>query len=486
MRQGRKGFVFPPEEMRSLMLETLPEQPIGHGEPLTHGFLYVPTAHVRALHPDSMLVVGIRGAGKSAWWAALQDTEHRKWVAQAMASAPLDEDTLVSAGFGPKTNQPEDYPGPRTLHMLLDRYSPHVIWYSVIAWHATDKDQGLLGRSKTWEERIGWVEAHPEQVERALSEVDHRLAHRGRKHLILFDALDRTSSQWKQLRALLRGLLQAVLDFRSFRAIRAKAFVRPDMLEDPEVSNFPDASKVLASRVSLDWPRADLFGLLWQHLGNGAKHGAMFRELCEEKFEVAWKKVSGVWPVPKDLRRDEELQRSVFHSLTGPYMGRGMRRGAPYTWLPNHLADAHLLVSPRNFLFAIRTAALSDSNDGRPFALFHESIKQGVQAASRIRVKEIGEDHPWIDVAMQSLRELVIPCDFSEIKKRWKQEEVVEQLDALSDDRPKRIDQGSQGLKQDLIEIGVFEQMSDGRINMPDVYRVGFGLKRKGGIPPIR
>jgi hypothetical protein len=482
MRRGRGGFAFPPEEARSLMLEVLPEQPIGHGEPLTHGFLYVPTAHVRAIHPDSMLVVGIRGAGKSVWWAALQDTEHRRWVAQATSSTPLEEDTLVSAGFGPKTNQPEDYPGSRTLPMLLDQFSPHMIWYSVIAWHATGKSEGLLGRSKTWEERIGWVEAHPEQVERALSEADHRLAYHGRKHLILFDALDRTSSQWKQLRA----LLQALLDFRSFRAIRAKAFVRPDMLEDPEVSNFPDASKVLASRVSLDWSRADLFGLLWQHLGNGAGHGAVFRELCEEKFEVVWKKVAGVWRVPKELRRDEELQRSVFHSLTGPYMGRDRRRGAPYTWLPNHLADAHLLVSPRNFLFAIRTAALSDSNEGRAFALFHESIKQGVQEASKVRVKEIGEDHPWIEVAMRPLRELVIPCDFSEIKKRWKQEDVVAQLDARSDDRPKRIDQGSQGLKQDLIEIGVFEQMSDGRINMPDVYRVGFGLKRKGGIPPIR
>lgn len=486
MRRGRGGFAFPPEEARSLILEALPEQPIGHGEPLTHGFLYVPAAHLRALHPDSMLVVGTRGAGKSVWWAALQDTEHRKWVAQAAAAAPLDEDTLVSPGFGPKTNQPEDYPGSQTLRMLLERYPPHLLWYTVIAWHATGKGEGLLGKNTTWEERVGWVKTHPEQVERGLSEADSRLANQGRKHLILFDALDRTSSQWEELRALLRGLLQALLDFRSFRAIRAKAFVRQDMLEDPEVSNFPDASKVLASRVSLDWPRADLFGLLWQHLGNGARHGELFRELCEERFDVAWTKLSGVWRVPKELRKDAELQRSVFHSLTGPYMGRDKRRGAPYTWLPNHLADAHLRVSPRNFLFAIRTATLSDSNEGREFALFHEAIKQGVQEASRVRVKEIGEDHPWIDVAMRPLRELVIPCDFSEIKKRWKQSDVVDQLNARRDERPKRIDQGSLGLRQDLIEIGMFELMSDGRINMPDVYRVGFGLKRKGGITPIR
>jgi hypothetical protein len=27
--------------------------------------------------------------------------------------------------------------------------------------------------------------------------------------------------------------------------------------------------------------------------------------------------------------------------------------------------------------------------------------------------------------------------------------------------------------------------MRDGRINMPDLYRVGFGLGRKGGVTPL-
>ncbi|ADP11828.1 hypothetical protein EJP617_21470 [Erwinia sp. Ejp617] len=34
------------------------------------------------------------------------------------------------------------------------------------------------------------------------------------------------------------------------------------------------------------------------------------------------------------------------------------------------------------------------------------------------------------------------------------------------------------------MRIGVFEERADERIDMPDLYRVGFGLGRKGGVKP--
>ena len=69
-------------------------------------------------------------------------------------------------------------------------------------------------------------------------------------------------------------------------------------------------------------------------------------------------------------------------------MGKDHRRGLPYTWLPNHLADALDEVSPRSFLAALRVAA-DDSASTDTTALSYEAIKHGVQAASRIRVVEI-------------------------------------------------------------------------------------------------
>ena len=50
---------------------------------------------------------------------------------------------------------------------------------------------------------------------------------------------------------------------------------------------------------------------------------------------------------------------------------------------------------------------------------------------------------------------------------------------------PQDMERGWQGIKDELVRLGVFEDMRDGRINMPDLFRVGFRLGRKGGVPPV-
>lgn len=42
------------------------------------------------------------------------------------------------------------------------------------------------------------------------------------------------------------------------------------------------------------------------------------------------------------------------------------------------------------------------------------------------------------------------------------------------------------GVRDDLKGVGVFQIMDDGRVNLPDVYRVGYGLGRRGGVKAIR
>lgn len=263
------------------------------------------------------------------------------------------------------------------------------------------------------------------------------------------------------------------------------------MLDDPEVTSFPDASKVTASKVELRWARADLYGLLFQRLGNAKEGGALFRSGSERLGSVQWSQVGKIWQAPRQLGAAEDLQRTIFHEIAGPWMGRDARRGFPYTWLPNHLADAAAQVSPRSFLAAVREAAQS-SGDYRDwsYALHYEAIKKGVQAASQIRVTEIQEDFFWVATVMGPLKGLNIPCQFALIENRWIEQNVVSQLrqQAEATDKllPKHLDRGAVGLCDDLLDLALFSRQPDGRINMPDVYRVGFGLGRHGGVKPIR
>nr|WP_300837927.1 hypothetical protein [uncultured Acetatifactor sp.] len=41
---------------------------------------------------------------------------------------------------------------------------------------------------------------------------------------------------------------------------------------------------------------------------------------------------------------------------------------------------------------------------------------------------------------------------------------------------------GSQEILEALLELGIVIQSPDGKINVPELYLYGFGLKRKGGI----
>jgi hypothetical protein len=246
---------------------------------------------------------------------------------------------------------------------------------------------------------------------------------------------------------------------------------------------------VTAGSVELRWARADLYGLLFQHFGNATRWGADFRKGCEGLGSGRWSESQGIWQVPKALREDEDLQRRVFDEISGKWMGRNNKRGICYTWLPNHLADAVDQVSPRSFLAAIRAAAESSRGPATDHALHYEGIKKGVQEASRIRVDEVKEDFFWVPMLMEPLKGLVIPCGFEEIRTRWEAAAVINRIRREAPEGtllPKHVDAGVEGLRDDLLALALFSRQRDGRVNMPDVYRVGFGLGRRGGVKPIR
>jgi hypothetical protein len=443
-----------------------------------------------------VLVKGIRGAGKTLWWEALLDGRHRALIEAVSPRTGINAATRCSAGFG-AAPRPLDYPDSDTLVDLVRQgIDPRHIWRAVIARHVlTEEESAEFLELQRWSQRVAWMTVDSERRALAFYRADQRLAQRGETYLVLFDALDRTASDWPMLRNLLRGLLQVLLEFRSYRAIRPKVFVRPDMLDDPEVKSFPDASKVIDSAVALTWPRRELYGLLWQYLGN-APESAAFRDGCQRGFGQVWQpRGDGVWLMPQDMRQDEELQRRLFDAIAGPWMGIDARRGFPYTWLPNHLGDADQQTSPRSFVAALRMAAETSADYHRrypdyPYALHYEALKRGVQLASAIRVEEIREDYPWVAHLMQALAGLTVPIPFQDIEARWQQNGTIETIgSSLEGTRarlpPRRIQQGAPGLREDLTELGVLQPVAAGRINIPDVYRVGFGLGRRGGVRPV-
>lgn len=481
--------------LREALISALPTG-TSHGEAPALGSVYLPRSHLKALHPDALLVSGMRGAGKTFWWSALQDPAVRQLLAEGGGESPWCDAIEVQIGFGVRP-EPTRYPGPDVLRNLMDQFDDaRAIWRSVQAYQLAAHDHPLR-RAADWEARVRYVRDDPEPIERLFYECDRDLDRAGRWSLILFDALDRCADDWTGMYRLIRGLLQSALDMRSYRRLRVKVFLRSDQLDEAQIADFPDASKVLASRVELAWPRHELYGLLWHSLGNASKGGEAFRQLSSDfAGKGQWAQVvvdgSRLFGVPRELISDAERQRRLFHAIAGNWMGRDRRRGFPYTWVPNHLADAEERVSPRSFVVALRKAA-DDTQDRYPEhgeALHYESIKRGVQEASKVRVQELQEDYPWVHRLLQPLQGMVVPCGFDEVIQRWESDDV---LDRLGDDiaqnevklPPAHFDRGDVGIRQDLESLGIFLRTRDGRVNIPDVFRVGYGLGRRGGVKPV-
>ena len=112
--------------------------------------------------------------------------------------------------------------------------------------------------------------------------------------------------------------------------------------------------------------------------------------------------------------------------------------------------------------------------------------------ASRIRVDEIiSEDYPWVRQLMSPLKEgkIIVPCAAEDITEVWRQEDILRNFSEDGQDvklPPQHLVEGEAGVLHDIAELGLVQFLRDGRIQMPDMYRIGFGLGRKGGVKPLK
>lgn len=454
-------------------------------------FTYVPPSHARALDPDATLVEGIRGSGKSFWFAQLSSTTHREFIQKAFPEVRLDSELKIARGFGLGL-KPAEAPSADVLEKLIEEYKPRAIWRAVLGFHAGF--DGEFGQLKRWSERVAWVEAHPEEFDELLELADQRFDSRGETLLVLFDALDRLGEEWEKINPLAKALLQVALEARSTRSIRFKIFLRPDILQDQSIIGFPDFSKLLAHKAALTWRRADLYALFFQCLANTASGRDRFHSIVKEITGATLINRDENWMLPTALRSDEKLQEEVFVAIAGSAMGSSTKRGKPYTWLVNHLQDGLNQVSPRSFFAALNIAA-TETPDTSTLAIGYRAIQAGVQKASQIRVQEItGEDYPWVQLVMTPLYgNLTVPCDVAEFEKIWVSQRTLIYLEEnLKAGRaavklpPQNLGKGAIGVLRDLEFLGIVQRLVDHRIQMPDVYRIAFGLGRRGGVKPLK
>lgn len=445
--------------------------------------LFTPSAHRNALDPDTTIVRGGRGVGKTVWFKALQEDSLRGIAAQHYRLDRLNHvDTI--AGFGATLSR--QYPNPRRLQSLVETFQPSDIWTTVALFGFGIAE---LVSAKDWPERVQWVVDNPGKVEDAILAVDERAGRDDRVKLLLFDAMERLHSDRQVADRLARGIFELALNLRTTtRNLRVKLFIRYDMFDTARL-DFADASKLMANITDLRWTETSLYALLFHYMsGADSEYSAKF--VAESRWDDRF---SG----------DQVKQRDVLERITNKYMGTDRRKGYTYTWLPNHLADGRQQVSPRSFLSALwhATQRTEEAFAGHAYALHWDAIRQGVQHASQIRVVEVKEDTPWVSDAIDPLRGAQVPIEKDEVVRRWDDVDLSSELSTQQsrtselpeDDSEDQeifatgpLNTNYEGLIAELIDLGVMTIRTNKKLDLPDVYRIAFDIGRKGGVPRVK
>jgi hypothetical protein len=460
------------------------------GQPIDPEGIFFPTSHAKALDPDVALVVGNRGVGKSYWAGALAQNDARERVAQAYRRQLKLDGLTVRFGFADAEGGGDALVSRSVLESAPVQTPPAQIWRAVVLRYLASIIKAEIPDG--FAELIVWINANPEKQQKIFRDADAYLQESGQTALLLFDQLDQLAEEWTRINELTMGLLQIALAIQSYKSIKIKIFMRVDQYEYKELFRFQDASKIRGAAVRLQWRYSELFSLLFLELERNRTSADVFQECC---------KISGVMfelgqessALPLELVASEARQKKVFEVIAGTAMGGGKKRGEPYSWLPVHLSDSHNEVSPRTFLYCLRSAAQSPLIP-EASAIDYKDIINGVRDASRQRLTELEEEYPWVSAVLEPLRGVHVPALREEFTSRWEAGSTIREIFWNADSNrlwrsffegPSMVGRTEEEALLNLLhEIGVIDVRKNGKIDVPDIFRVRAGILRRGGVPP--
>jgi hypothetical protein len=473
------------------------------GKPSRASDLFFPSAHVRALALDRPLVIGMRGAGKSFWSEVLTDATLRPAITHSVKG--YERVVHVGAirwdqGSAFSTKLPDSTVLATALH---DGMEPRVLWLALILNELRSPcDQrgitvDLPAVSEGWARLLGWARDHSDEVRRTFEQLNSALTLENQVVLVLMDALDLMAAKLAQSVDCLRGLLQLLLDARQLKGLRFKVFLREDMTHMPSVLSFPDASKLMNEAVHLHWSREDIYALHWNKL---AQESPLLRRVIENNFGPAEPVQDSGYrhPILIQSPPEEAPLANLLKVLAPPYMGSNVRKGHVYSWWYKHLSDGKGRASPRTFAASLREALNASNKTTSTSVLVPAGIEHGVRVASEVRVKELGEDYFWVGTALAAFNDRLTPISVQEIYGVWNgvgvagsptprliRDQCVGKEVFVPWDESDRLTTPSQKLRDTLVELGILIlRDEDTRLDMPDIYRLGYRIRKRGGVSP--
>ena len=452
--------------------------------------LYPVIQHLRAFDPDVVLVVGDRGTGKSALFRAVfknkllpelgpfvpelrlpyKDTGHIKWL----PAYPIGK-------------QFPDHRGLRSIINLPGKAEETWFAYLVRVLQSELHDASL---KELFQIPGGDPDSVLETFKKmgnkpllALDSLDQKLEKEKSWVFIGYDELDTLGGyDWEAMTKAVRGLIAFWSSYtRRWQRIRAKIFLRSDLFRRHAGLGGADLAKLAANRVELTWNNMNLFAMLIKRIANKSKELHEYCKAAKIPFKKEKHTTFGYIP---GLNKDEEA-RPLIERLIGKYMGANKRKGQSFNWVLDHLRDGKKCVTPRLLVRLFEQAAAKERDNPRASSpkLFRPvSMRQALDDVSADHVRQaISSEWPWLDGIKHRIgKNKLVPWTRIELQKLLDENWDDSWSNQIQDIKPPA--PGSRELIDYLIELGLFRERTPERIDVPDIYLSGLGLRRKGGV----
>jgi len=480
-------------DQRRALLETL--QTIGGAgraegerqERIAPGFYPVPE-HLRLLDPEVVLVVGPRGSGKTEIVRVLADADLYGAVSSRAPNVRLPSGGSTWTAAYPFGAQGFEVVGLRsfirsrgaeteTLRDLWFAYLVRTLENELNEAERVDLESlcALPGaKIDAIATAFALLDTRPVV---ALDQLDARLSSENRYVFVTYDELDTLGGgDWKLIEAGVRGLVAFWATYaRRWKRIRAKLFLRTDLYDRHAKGGGADLAKLAAGRVDLVWNDRDLYGLLLKRLANLDRELASYVKSVKG---IEWDEDPKLGRIPR-LRKWQDA-RPVVERMVGAYMGASQKKGLVYRWLIDHVRDGLGRALPRPFVRLIEEAARQElAHIGalrEPRLLEPASLRRALDRVSNDHVTQSRDEWPWLDAVKSKLAEsALVPWD--------RDRDVIRLLEGFTGaDGSSTPPFEGRELLEYLLDIGILRRRPDGRIDAPDLFLSGLGLRRKGGV----
>lgn len=448
---------------------------------------FLPRAAYRTLlDPRSFLVLGRKGAGKSALFQLLKHRDFLRSLSQHLGvDSDLVEKTHWEVGFSSGPGFPVTNDFQRVVKTtkgdpdLLSSY-----WRALAALRLSEIFKEEIPGLKTVDDCIETLQKH--EVQRAvqdwLEQLDKKLEKSDRFCCLSYDDLDTGLTRDERRRSLLVSALVAYWQQapRRWSRLRAKIFLREDIW-NREV-DITDKAKVRdgIDRATITWDGPDIYRTVIKRLGHQEAAQKLFiqERLWRPEFDRMLEEPLGF--VPPD---DEDWIQKCVHVLAGEKMApgpSGHKKGYVYTWILKHISDAADLLRPRNALLLFSEAAKvqgAPTQDGPILAprSFVDALRGEV---SRHAVQDLRAEfkREW------TVGDVWLPDKFPAFERIWpvSEDDLIKFLRSTLKQESKVI---SEKIKH-MIETGLIERRTTGgrrpQLQIPDIYLFGLNLTRKG------